>query len=150
MYDQRERKGAEITRWYDERDEPEPENTGMERHVVIQYKDQNPNEMSYIITHLWFFFSIFAGGSLFLVCRRDRTRFMKSSSTFWELLADVSRNSQPNWQAKSAPSPDETSRSDVLSHLLPTSINMGSPCLTLHVDWWKNSSLSNVNREAIE
>ena len=117
-------------------------------------KAQQFQETSYIITH-FIFLSFFAGGggvpgSIFLVCRRERTRFMKSRSTFWAVLAEVSRNSQPNCRAKAAPSSLETSRSYVLSHLLPTSMNMGSPRLTLRIDWRNISSRSKVDREAIE
>ena len=157
-------KTREIAR-YDERDEPEQGNKGMERHGNIMERSKKASlkaqwyqKRSYIITHLWLFFfsfSFFADcggvpGSMFLVCRRERTRFMKSRSTFCAVLADVSRNSQPNWRAIAAPSSLETSRSYVLSHLLPTSMNMGSPRLTLRIDWRNISSRSKVDREAIE
>lgn len=93
---------------------------------------------SYIIMHLWDFFAGGGGpgvpGFIFPVRRNELIRLMKSCSTFWAVLADVSKNSQPNWRAKAAPSSLETSRSYVLSHLLPTSMNMGSPRLTLRID----------------
>ena len=155
-------KTREIAR-YDERDEPEKGNKRKERHDDIMERSKRGSlkaqwfqKTSYIITHLETFLSFFfsggggAPGSIFLVCRRDRTRFIKSRSTFWAVLADVSRNSQPNWRAKAAPSSLETSLSYVLSHLLPTSMNIGSPRLTLRIDWRNISSRSKVDREAIE
>ena len=59
-------------------------------------------------------------------------------------------NSQPNCRAKAAPSSFDTSRSYVLSHLFPTSMNMGSPRFTRRMDWRNISSRSNVDREAME
>ena len=88
--------------------------------------------------------------SMFFVCRNARTRFMKRRSTFWAVLAEVSMNSQPNCRARAAPSSLETSRSYVLSHLLPTSMNIGSPLLTRRMDWRKVSNRSKVDLDAIE
>jgi hypothetical protein len=114
-----------------------------------------PENVPYKIIH--FFLSLSFGlvgpgvpGSIFLVCRSARTRFMKRRSTFSAVLAEVSMNSQPNWRASAAPSSFVTSRSLVLSHLLPTSIKIGSPLLTRRIDWRKTSRRSKVDREAIE
>ena len=90
------------------------------------------------------------GPSCCLVARRARTRFMKSRSTLCEVFADVSRNSQPNERASAAPSSRETSRSYVLSHLLPTSTKIGRLRFTRNINCRNTSSRSNVARDAIE
>jgi hypothetical protein len=88
--------------------------------------------------------------SVCFVLRRLRTRFVKSRSTFWAVLALVSRNSQPNSLASCIPSSRVTSRSSCLSALLPTSMNIGFWRLTLNMDCRKTSRRSNVARDAME
>lgn len=90
------------------------------------------------------------GSATTLVARNERTRFMKRRSTFCAVFAEVSIKSHPNCRARAAPSSLETSLSKVLSHLLPTSINIGSPRLTRFIDCRNISRRSNVDREAIE
>ena len=85
-----------------------------------------------------------------LGARNERTRFMKRLSTLCAVLAEVSIKSHPNCRARAAPSFLETSLSKVLSHLLPTSINIGWPRLTRIIDLRNISRRSNVDREAIE
>ena len=111
----------------------------------------------YMTTHLDFEFNIFsflagAGspGCLLCVCLNKRTRFMKRRSMFCAVLADVSMNSHPSWCARAAPSSLETSRSTALSHLFPMSMKVGSPHLTLRIDWWKCRRRSNVDLEVTE
>jgi len=111
--------------------------------------------LSYMIKHLGLLGSLTRGWgaapcSASFVLRRLRTRFVKSRSTFWSILALVSRNSQPNSFASCMPSSRVTSRSSCLSALLPTSTNIGFWRLTLNMDCRKTSSRSNVAREAIE
>ena len=124
----------------------------------FQKAQQSPKK-SYTMTQSHGLLSFFAGwrGSCFVfvslvcwVCRNERTIFMKSRSTFWDVLAEVSKKSQPYWRAKCAPSALETSRSRVLSHWLPTSMNMGLPLLTLRTDWRKFSILSKDALESTE
>jgi len=118
-------------------------------------RPSNPRECPYMTTHFDFdFLSLLAGaaapGFMLWVCRKERMRFMKRRSTFWAVLADVSMNPHPNDCANAAPSSFDTSRSYVLSHLLPTSMKMGSPRLTRRIDWRKISRQVNVVLEAIE
>jgi len=124
-----------------------------ERMVSI-VSGNNARPLSYMIRHFGLFDS-FRGTvttpcSANLVLRRLRTRLVKSRSTFWAVLALVSRNSQPNSFASCIPSSRLTSRSSCLSALLPTSINIGFWRLTLNMDCRKTSRRSNVAREAIE
>jgi hypothetical protein len=84
------------------------------------------------------------------VLRNARTRLVKSSSTLCAVLAEVSIKEQPKDRASATPSSFDTSLSYVLSHLLPTSINIGFCLFTRNIDCRKTSSRSNVDREAIE
>lgn len=84
------------------------------------------------------------------VCRSARTKLVKRSSTLYAVLADVSINSHPNVRASAMPSSRDTSRSYVLSHLLPTSMKIGFCRLTLSIDCRNTSRRSKVDREAIE
>jgi len=125
-----------------------------ERMVSIVSGD-NARPLSYMIRHFGLFDSLTRGRgtapcSANFVLRRLRTRLVKSRSTFWAVLALVSRNSQPNSFASCMPSSRVTSRSVCLSALLPTSINIGFWRLTLNMDCRKTSRRSNVAREAIE
>lgn len=67
------------------------------------------------------------------VWRRRRTRVVKRRSTFCAVFAEVSRKSQPNCRDIAAPSSRETSRSNCLSHLLPTSMKTGFWRLTFSI-----------------
>ena len=125
-----------------------------ERMVSIVSGD-NARPLSYMMKHLGLLGSLTRGWgtvpcSASFVLRRLRTRFVKSRSTFWAVLALVSRKSQPNSFASCIPSSRVTSRSSCLSALLPTSTNIGFWRLTLNMDCRKTSSRSNVAREAIE
>ena len=118
-------------------------------------RPSDPRECPYMTTHFNFDFpSLLAGaaapGFMLWVCRKERMRFMKRRSTFSAVLADVSMNPHPNWCANAAPSSFDTSRSYALSHLLPTSMKIGSPRLTRRIDWRKISRRANVVLEAIE
>jgi hypothetical protein len=126
-----------------------------ERMVSIVSGD-NARPLSYMMEHLGLLGSLTRGWgtgapcSVCFVLRRLRTRFVKSRSTFWAVLALVSRNSQPNSLAICIPSSRVTSRSSCLSALLPTSMNIGFWRLTLSMDCRKTSRRSKVAREAIE
>jgi len=126
-----------------------------ERMVSIVSGD-NARPLSYMMEHLGLLGSLIRGWgtappcSVCFVLRRLRTRFVKSRSTFWAVLALVSRNSQPNSLASCIPSSRVTSRSSCLSALLPTSMNIGFWRLTLNMDCRKTSRRSKVAREAIE
>lgn len=123
--------------------------------MVSIVSGDNARPLSYMIKHLGLLGSLIRGWgtapcSASFVLRRLRTRFVKSRSTFWAVLALVSRNSHPNSFASCTPSSRVTSRSSCLSALLPTSTNIGFWRLTLNMDCRKTSSRSNVAREAIE
>ena len=111
--------------------------------------------MRYIIIHFRFFPPSgrgFPGGpcSICFVCRRARTRFINSRSTLCAVLADVSKKSHPKERAIAAPSSRDTSRSYVLSHLLPTRTKMGLLRFTRSISCRKTSNRSNVCLDAIE
>lgn len=118
--------------------------------VVLQIWQSQ--EIPYMTTHFDFFLlRTFGDWSVMILgARNKRTRFMNKRSTFCAVLAEVSRNWHPNCCARAAPSSLETSRSDVWSHLLPTSKKIGLPCLTRLMDCRNRSRRLNVNREAIE
>jgi len=59
-------------------------------------------------------------------------------------------NEHPKDRASATPSSFDTSLSYVLSHLLPTSMKIGFCLFTRSIDCRKTSSLSNVDRDAIE
>ena len=106
-------------------------------------------------THFNFSFVSFiestgAPRSLMWVCCEEWMKFMKRRSTFCAVLADVSMNSHLNWRANAAPSSFGTSHSWVMSHLLPMSMKMGFPRLSLHIDWQRILRRLNVDFEAIE
>ncbi len=110
----------------------------------------------YMIIH-FLFFSFSAGRvgpgvpcSACFVCRSSRTSVVNSFSTFCDVLADVSRKSQPKLRASWEPSSLDTSRSNCLSLLLPTSIKTGFCRFTFSMAWRKTSNRSNVARDAME
>jgi len=120
---------------------------------------EDAQTLPYMTIHL-IFFSGFAGraaaaagpppGTGSLLVRSNRTRLVNNRSTFWEVFADVSRKSHSKLCASLIPSSLETSRSYCLSHLLPTSMNIGFVLLTLIIACRKTSSRSKVARDAIE
>lgn len=83
-------------------------------------------------------------------CRSARTRFMNGFSAFSAVFADVSMNEHPNWRASACPSSFDTSRSQFLSPLLPTSMNIALPLFTRYTDCRKASNRSNVDRAVME
>lgn len=114
-------------------------------------------KVRYTMIHL-VFLSFFGGAvppvdgpaSILRVCLSARTRSMNSLSRFCAVFAEVSRNSQPNCRARAASSSFATSRSYVLSHLLPASMKMGFPRFARRINWQKTSRPSNVDRYAME
>lgn len=137
-------------KWY-HRSKGKNRNEGM----VSIVSGDNARPLSYMMEHLGLLGSLIRGWgtapcSTCFVLRRLRTRFVKSRSTFWAVLALVSRNSQPNSLASCIPSSRVTSRSSCLSALFPTSMNIGFWRLTLNMDCRKTSRRSKVAREAME
>ena len=64
-------------------------------------KPSDPQESSYMTTHFNLdFLSLLVGaaapGFMLWACLKEQMRFMKRRSTFWPVLADVSKNSHPN------------------------------------------------------
>jgi hypothetical protein len=116
-----------------------------------------PAKVPYIIKHfLCLFFSssrlrgFGAPSAVSCVVRSVRTRFVKRNSTLCAVLAEVSTNLQPKDRARATPSSIDTSRWWVLSHLFPTSMNIGFCIFTRRTDCRKASSLSKVARDVIE
>jgi hypothetical protein len=115
-----------------------------------------PMKVCHRITHFLCFFSssglrgLGMPPAICCVVRSARTRLVKTSSTLCAVFAEVSINEQPNDRASAIPSSFVTSRSYDLSHLFPTRMNTGFCLFTRSIDCRKTSSLSKVDRDAIE
>ena len=103
--------------------------------------------------HLWLFSFFAGGGSTFLFCCRERTRFMKICATSWEVLAYVSRNVHPKFGCEFL----ETSGQRCgllpwnfsLQHIIAFNINEHE-YHDVRIYWWNTSNRSKVDREAME